>query len=54
MSNDSDRIAIRECATELTPLQIEMVSGGINSKEYQCDAPTDCWVDGGRYVSNDD
>lgn len=52
MKNDAERIAIRECATELTPLQIDLVSGGL--KHLQCDGASDCWVTGGDFVFNDD
>lgn len=57
------RIAIRECATELTLAQVEEVAGGQTdyqgrsgraNKDMQCDLPTDCWVDGGDFVHLDD
>jgi hypothetical protein len=51
------RIAIRETATELTRMQMELVAGGgpnDDNKGPVCDLPTDCWVTGGDFVFNDD
>ncbi|HET6435288.1 MAG TPA: hypothetical protein VFG18_06235 [Xanthomonadaceae bacterium] len=59
---DKVRIAVRQAATELGMKDMEAVTGGLKAvgtimnTPYQCrqDVSTDCWIEGGTWVANDD
>lgn len=56
------RIAARLAATEITAEDMEKATGGMmatgtvrnTSDSCQLDQTTDCWIEGGRFVYNDD
>lgn len=54
------RLAIRHAATKLSVSELDAVAGGVKGSTngpgplMQCDVPTDCWIDGGDFVYNDD
>ena len=55
------RLAVRRAATELSAEEIDQVAGGgggstvVNTpSDCHVDTASDCWINGGRVVSNDD